>query len=87
MSGSYIYRNSDDTVRVHIQTRKNMGADNKGACREWDFDVFFRGKVDVETYSACGDVFYSKRDSKAFAENRYGRLVSIYPDTTITQGW
>ncbi len=88
MAKNYVYRNADDSIRVVIQTRYFVGADNPGADREWDLDIFEKGKKEVRTFSGeTGDVCYSKREAKEWAENEFGKLTSINPANTITEGW
>lgn len=83
----YIYRNSDDTVRVSLATRAYRGAEEVAANREWDADIFYREPYHVETYSECGDVFYSKAQAKEWLTSKFGKLTSIQPENTVTEGW
>jgi hypothetical protein len=80
----YVYKNSDDTIRIKIFKRTET--DDK-VC-PWDADVFFRIQEKVETYSDdAGDYFYSKREAKEYYTDLYGQLKSIQPVDTITNGW
>lgn len=79
----YVYKNTDDQIRVKIFKRCE---DRHFTC-EWDADVFFRNG-DVTTFSHnAGDYFYSKREAKEYYTNLYGKLTSIQPVDTITNGW
>jgi hypothetical protein len=64
----YVYRNSDDSLRVRIQRKENG---------RWDYDVFYPSG-DIRTFSAdAGDEFGSKRDALANAILQHGALVPI----------
>ena len=80
----YIYKNSDDTVRVKVFSRDTaLGT-------EWDFDVFTKTDdgFDVTTFSEeAGDLFVLRRDGKEEAEHQFGKLKSINPEETVTSGW
>ena len=84
MSGEYIYKNSSDTVRVKIFQTYNR-------FNEWDADIFKRspdGNHDVDTYSQMvGDYFFLKKDAKEDLTEAYGKLTSINPVDTVTEGW
>lgn len=79
MATDYVYRNSDDSIRIRIH-KPNAKAD------EWDFDVF-EGD-DCHSYCIKGACFYfrTKREAKARAESLYGPLTSINPER-VTDGW
>ena len=73
----YIYRNSDDTIRVRIL--------KKGALK-WDFDIFTKDGS-IETFSDCGDIFATKKEAKILAEYRFGKLISMGNIDTVTENW
>tara|TARA_Y100000034_G_scaffold109965_1_gene141706 strand:+ start:2157 stop:2840 length:684 start_codon:yes stop_codon:yes gene_type:complete len=86
-SGSYVYRNKDDSVRAHIFKRRDM--DVSGV---WDVDVFFRrpGAGDdwvITASSEIGDYFFQKREAKQWAEAEYGPLWSVNVVDDICEGW
>lgn len=86
MAGEYYYKNSDDTVRIRLMTRDSIGAETPNAHREWDADIFKKGQG-CETYSKNGDVFYSKREGKAWLEKQFGKLFPLKTNYSVTEGW
>lgn len=83
----YIYRNTDDTIRVRIFKREfeDMGRMKS----HWDIDVFDRDQGGY-TKSVCIEgacIFDMKRDAKNYADENYGPLTSIQPKKYVTDGW
>ena len=73
-----IFRNALDTRRVRI-FRRDSG--------RWDYDVFAKGRSDVETYSAeAGDDFATRAAAKWHALENTDATIEINP-ATVTEGW
>lgn len=88
MRGEYIYSAQNDTIRIRVMTRASIGAENPNASREWDYDIFRKGAEGVETFSGeNGDVCYSKKEAVEDLKRRFGKLKSINPENTVTEGW
>lgn len=79
----YCYRNADDTVRIKVFNRGSMG----GSSKAWDYDVFLKSGGSATFSTEASDVFFTKRDALAWATKKYGRLCSINPGNTVTNGW
>ena len=78
MANDYIYKNSDDTIRVKLYKRDTG---------KWDADVWFRdGRDNIAFGADMAEVFAVKRDAKSEIEITYGALISINPET-VTEGW
>lgn len=71
----YIYRNTNDSVRVRVH-RRDSG--------RWDYDVFYTSGT-VKTYSdEAGDDFATKRDALAEARHQHGTLKPIAVRGSVT---
>ena len=78
----YIYKNTDDTIRIAIIDRDTSFG------KEWDFDVFDKATRSVSTESqTSGDLFRTKAEAKAAVITRFGQVKSINPKVTVTNGW
>ena len=91
MKTEYIYKNETDTIRIRIMKRIDDGDWNRegtGRLMGWDFDLFQKDVEDVYTFSSdCGDYFNKKSDCKGYLVERFGKLISINPKETVTEGW
>ena len=84
MAGDYVYKNTDDSVRIRIFKRINDTNETL-----WDFDVFT--KADRNTIGSAirgtGSACHTKRCAKEQAEWQYGKLKSINPKNDVLEGW
>jgi hypothetical protein len=84
MAADYVYKNTDDSIRVRIFKRLTETSETL-----WDFDVFTKADSGV-TGSAIGNegsVCRTKRGAKELAEWEYGELKSINPENDVLEGW
>lgn len=73
-----VFRNALDTRRCRVFRRESG---------RWDYDVFTKGRNDVETYSAeAGDDFATRAAAKWHALENTDATIEINP-TTVTEGW
>ena len=73
-----IFRNALDNRRVRI-FRRDSG--------RWDYDVFTKGRSDVETYSTeAGDDFATRAAAKWHALENTDATIEINP-ATVTEDW
>lgn len=69
----YVYKNSDDSLRVRVYRRDDG---------RWDYDAFFPNG-DIRTFLSDGDDFASKRDAVANALVQHGPLRPIAVEGVI----
>ena len=81
----FVFKNVGDTVRFNIHKRETEEL-------EWDVDIWTKNEGGRTTtvssvVSDEGEWFPLKRDAKAEMVRRFGKLISINPKETVTEGW
>jgi hypothetical protein len=75
----YVYRNRDDSIRVKIH--RQLGG-------RWDYDLYDAKNKESWTFSdVAGDNFKRKRDAKLDVEELVGKLIPIFVESDVLEGW
>ena len=77
----YVYRNSDDTVRVRIYRQEEVTG--------WDFDVVRKDGTADWSHCSLGALgyFQTKKEAKQAAEELNGTLTPFNNVQTLMEGW